>query len=161
MTSRHRSRTAVCATRRTGFCKPGCLCSSLSKASSRTPDFLTRPSRMDGFTVLRTFDIEETKWALQQLVRRMENECGTATGTCTSKRKKFSEAETIWIRMVSCIPTFSESISRAILNHFGTMQSLQRALREPKSFPDISITASTKLGRARVQTLVEVLCPPE
>ena len=61
-----------------------------------------------------------------------------------------------------CIPSFSESIARAILQHFnGSMRELRDALRAPVPFPDVPISATGRLGRERIAKLQEIFNPPE
>ena len=114
----------------------------------------------DDLLIFRTWAIEETKQLVQQLVKKFPSASTAprALGLAglTSKRKKDSEAETIWIRQIMCVPTISESIARAILKHFGTIHDLQQALKDPKAFPDVLIGPNAKLGRARINKLAEV-----
>ena len=73
-----------------------------------------------------------------------------------SKRKKDNDVRNIWIRQIACIPTFSETIARALLTHFRSMCDLRDALRSDR-FPEVQINASgTVLGRARLKKLREV-----
>ena len=45
--------------------------------------------------------------------------------------------------------------------HFGTLQELQHALKDPTNFPDVQIAPKgTLLGKARIDKLVELLSPP-
>ncbi len=109
--------------------------------------------------IFRTWDIEETKQLVQQLLKKFPS---TSTAPrarlagLTSKRKKDSEQETIWIRQLMCVPMISESIARAILKHFDIIHDLQQALKDPKAFADVLIGPNTKLGRACITKLPEV-----
>ncbi len=109
--------------------------------------------------IFRTWDIEETKQLVQQLLKKFPS-ASTAPRArlagLTSKRKKDNEQETIWIRQLMCVPMVSESIARAILKHFGTIHDLQQPLKDPKAFPDVLIGPNAKLGRARITKLAEV-----
>jgi len=81
---------------------------------------------------------------------------------CTNKRRKFSEPTTIWIRQIMCIPSFSVTIARAILQHFdGSMRELHDALRIPVPFPDVAISATGRLGKERIAKLQAIFNPPE
>ena len=112
----------------------------------------------DEIYLFRTWDLEETKHLLQQLVKKMpallqgkaKNEA-----TLVSKRKKDSAVEHIWVKMLACIPTFSESVCRAIMKHFGTLAELQEHLRDVKNFPRIALNPKECLGPARINKLAE------
>ena len=116
----------------------------------------------DGIAVFRTLNLKETKELIQELVKRTAQESlpRLEDTLVTSKRQKYADPESIWIRMLSCIPTFSERISRAIITHFGTLRELQRALADPRLFPRVVIGKRTTLAKARVSRLVDVLAPP-
>jgi len=116
-----------------------------------------------GVHVFRTWSLPETKDLLQHLLTKMQSSPSTPMQTLvTNKRRKFSEPNTIWIRQIACIPTFSESIARAILQHFnGSMRELCEALGAPAQFPDVPISATGRLGKARIAKLKEIFNPPE
>ncbi len=111
----------------------------------------------DDLILFRTWNIVETKHLILQLVKKCS--C-TATVPrtlgLTSKRKKDSLQDTIWIRQLMCVPPISENIARAILKHFDTMQDLQQALKAIEAFPEVQISPNTKLGRARIAKLAEI-----
>ena len=45
-----------------------------------------------------------------------------------SKRKRDAELETCWVRQLMCIPSISERVARKLLEEFGTLPAVQRAL---------------------------------
>ena len=115
-----------------------------------------------GTLLFRTWDVEETVHLIGQLAKKVEVPCCKPISTLgTSKRKKDTLAENIWVRQLACIPTFSEGVARALLAHFGTLMDLQRALRAPRNFPTVQIAPTLVLGKARLAKLVEVLSPPD
>ena len=115
-----------------------------------------------GSMLFRTWDVVETVQLIGQLVKKVEVPRGAPVNTLgTSKRKKDTTADNIWVRQLACIPTFSEGVARALMAHFGTMMDLQRALRAPRDFPAVQISSRLVLGKARLAKLVEVLSPPD
>ena len=111
-------------------------------------------AELEGAHVFRTWDIKETTELLGCLQRKMIAPRHAPTDTlATNKRKKDGELETIWTRQIACIPRFSEAVSRAILQHFGSLRDLQDALRAP-AFPDVPIRGEgALLGKARIEKL--------
>ena len=63
----------------------------------------------------------------------------------------------VFIRMLMCVPSVSESVSRAIAEHFGSMPCLLEALRDTSPFPEIRLSARTKIGKARIRKLAAAL----
>ena len=110
-----------------------------------------------GAHVFRTWDIIETKQLIVHMRNKVSSACHVPTETlATNKRKKDSNIENIWIRQITCIPSFSEGIARAILTHFGSMSALREALMA-EAFPEIPIHPSGRLlGQARIDKLREV-----
>jgi len=121
-----------------------------------------RAELMEGVYVFRTWCLAETKELLDHLVTKMVCQTRKPTQTLvTNKRRKFSDPSAIWIRQIACIPTFSEAIARAILQHFnGSMRELREALRTPH-FPDVPISATARLGKARIAQLQVIFNPSE
>ncbi len=143
----------------------------------------------DGITIFRTWNMLETKALIQDLVKKLEVEKLPAGDIlATNKRKWFvflfwevlrtphrstqtlthkhkaqpSRKKDSDVRMLTCIPRFSEQIARSILTQFGgSLRDLQAALFNPATFPKILIAPNTYLGKARVSKLVEVLSPPQ
>ena len=70
-----------------------------------------------------------------------------------SKRKRDAEREVCWIRQLMCIPSISERIARKLLEEYGTLPAIQRALVDIKSFKKIRLDDRTCLGNARLQKL--------
>ena len=109
---------------------------------------------LSGFVVFRTWSISETKALLEQLVQKNLGSCGPAP-TIVSKRKR--NEDTVFIRMLTCVPSISESVARAIADHFGSVGALQQALQDASTFPEIRLSARAKLGKARVSKLAAAL----
>ena len=111
----------------------------------------------EGTHVFRTWNMNETARLLKHLESKMQAASyAPVDALATSKRRKDNIVENIWIRQIACIPTFSETIARALLIHFGSMCDLRDALRSDR-FPEVQINASgTVLGRARLKKLREV-----
>ena len=120
-------------------------------ASACRPELLGALVNLElmGVHVFRTWSLPETKDILQHLWTKMQSSSSTPMQTLvTNKRRKFSEPNAIWIRQITCIPSFSESIARAILQHFnGSMRELRDALMAPVPFPDVPISATGRLGK--------------
>ena len=89
----------------------------------------------DGALLFRTWGISETVPLIEQLAKTVDIPSTTPINTLgVSKRRKYNTAENIWIRQLTCIPTVSERVARALLTHFGPMAELQSALRVPSCF---------------------------
>jgi ERCC4-type nuclease len=114
-------------------------------------------SLLEGVAVLRTVNIEETKYLIVSLAKKCQTMSKHPSRGLASKRKKDGDVETIWIRQLTCVPTISESIAVALLKHFGTLSGLREALRGPASFPVVPLSRSASLGKARIAKLAEVL----
>ena len=74
----------------------------------------------------------------------------------TSKRKRQSSPRTAYKRMLMCIPSVSETIAGRLVDEFGTLSSLQRALANEKPFRQIALPRG-KLGKVRVRLLKQYL----
>ena len=105
---------------------------------------------LSGFIVFRTWSLTETKVLLEQIVQKSLGICGPAP-TMISKRKR--DEDTMFIRMLMCVPSVSENVARAIADHFGSLRSLVEALGDTSSFPEIRLSARTQLAKARVERL--------
>ena len=55
--------------------------------------------------------------------------------------------------MLMCIPSFNESVARAIADRFGSVGELRNALQDLKAFPEIRISPTSLLGKARIKRL--------
>ena len=120
----------------------------------------TKVSLLPNLKVLRSTDIYETKFMLMQLVQRCEaryTDQRFSNQLCTSKRKKDDDVRNIWIRQIACIPTFSEHIATALVDHFESISALRDALREPPTFPVVLLRNGSKLGKKRIARLSSVL----
>ena len=114
-------------------------------------------SLLEGVTVFRTLNIEETKFLIFTLAKKCQSSSKTPSRGLVSKRKKETSLENIWVRQLACIPTISENIASAILSHFGTVANIREALQRPRDFPQVPLSRGMCLGRARVDKLREVL----
>ena len=114
-------------------------------------------AELEGAHVFRTGCVQETAKLLGILQSKMQIGCRMPTHTlATKKRAKDSDLSTIWVKQIACIPSFSETIARAILTQCGTLRDLQEALRAP-AFPPTPISpAGTLLGKARLEKLRQV-----
>ena len=74
-----------------------------------------------------------------------------------SKRQKTSEADSVFVRQLMCVPTVSERIATALSKHFANLESLQDALREAHTFPKVLIGEKRFLGKARITKLARHL----
>jgi ERCC4-type nuclease len=113
-----------------------------------------------GFTVYRTWDHYETAYLLKALIDKMANWAGgppTSSGLVLSKRKRDGDERSCQIRMLCCIPSVSEAVAIALLEHFGDISSLQQVLSGNAKFPKVSL-GKTSIGKARVETLRKYLC---
>ena len=107
----------------------------------------------------RTSDISETKSVIEHLVKKFQSMVAPpkVLAGITCKRKKDSQAETIWLRQLMCVPMINESIATTIMKHFVTMGELQQALRgDLKDFPEVRISPTSRLGASRIKKLAEV-----
>ena len=115
-------------------------------------------SLLEGVEVFRTLNIQETKFLLVTLAKKCQTTSNTPARGLVSKRKKADSLENIWIRQLASVPTISESIAVAILQHFGTMSQLREALQDPRqNFPSVPLSRGTCLGKARIEKLRVVL----
>ena len=104
----------------------------------------------DDCPVFRTMSINETATTLRHLAKHA---CSTAPAPTLGISKRKRDEDHVFIRMLMCIPSFSESVARAIADHFGTVGELRTALQDLKSFPEIRINPSALLGKARIKRL--------
>ena len=107
-----------------------------------------------GSHVIRTACVEETAMVIKQLVRKCATTChsGTPSGIKpTSKRER--DADTVFVRQLMCIPSVSERVARKLVEQFGTIGSLQLALRNLETFPRVRLDARTCIGKTRLQSL--------
>jgi ERCC4-type nuclease len=106
--------------------------------------------------VFRTADLEETAAVVRHLVQKGGGAPAMPPGILTpplSKRKRDADRDVCWIRQLMCIPSISERIARKLLDEYGTLPAIQRALVDIKSFKKIRLDDRTCLGKARLQKL--------
>ena len=77
----------------------------------------------------------------------------------TSKRKRDSDARTVLVRQLMCMPSISENTAKALADHFGNLPALLKALSDPRKFPRIRLSDRASLGKRRVAILTEYLIP--
>lgn len=112
--------------------------------------------------LFRTWDVEETTTLVLHLEKKLHTyppSSAVAAGLRPpqSKRQRESEASCVFTRQLMCVPTVSERIAVALVEHFGDLESLQDTLRDTRNFPRIQIGDQTFLGKARVATLAKHL----
>ena len=116
---------------------------------------------------IRTMDVDETACLVLHLVTKMQK-CAPPFGSATgglrppqSKRQRASEAENVFARQLMCVPSVSEKIAVAIVDHFGHVEELQKALRDTRTFPRVPISDKSFLGKARISKLAKVFVKSE
>ena len=117
-------------------------------------------SMLGRLTAYRTWDHRETACLISALIDEMANWGGgppTSTGLILSKLKREGDEQCCQIRMLCCIPSVSEAVAVALLEHFGGLRQLQQALSENAAFPRVSL-GRTSIGKARVKTLRKYVC---
>ena len=107
-------------------------------------------------TCFRTACVEETGMVLQQLVRKIGAPPGIPSGI-QAKSKRQRDEETVWIRILMCIPSISERIARLLLEHLGNLRKLQEALNDIDSFPKIRLDERSCIGKTRIRMLARYL----
>ena len=118
--------------------------------------------------ILRTWDAFETFEVLVSLIEKLRHRTPGAPQVRlsdglqvpkiqgkTSKRAR--DAESVEVRQLMCIPSFSEKVARTVLHRFGDLSKLRLALADPASFPDVQLDDKTKLGAARLRHLTRHL----
>ena len=116
--------------------------------------------RSKSFAVYRTWDVFETASLLKMLQSKMKNWSSGmpfGSGLMTSKRKRDADDRTCHIRMLACLPSISEGVATALVDHFGSLPALQRALESDAPFPKIFV-GKTSIGKARIEKLRKYLC---
>ena len=105
--------------------------------------------------VFRTWDIWETALLLRHLVSKMEHffTCAPNGLRLAPKRKRDSDSETCWLRMLMCVPSVSEHVAKALLKQFGTLANVQSALVNISNFPRVQLNGRTCIGTKRLKTL--------
>ena len=111
--------------------------------------------------VIRTLTIDETACAVKHLIKKGRHTPGIPIAVLTapvSKRKRNADREECWIRQLMCVPSISERIARKLLDEYGTLQAIQTALVDIKTFKKVQLDDKTSLGKARLKTLSFYLC---
>ena len=114
--------------------------------------------------VLRSVDVNETAAIVNALCKKAGSTPGIPTGLSppiipTSKRKRDSDARTVLVRQLMCIPSISENTAKALADHFGSLPALLEALSDPRTFPRVRLSERANLGKRRVAVLTEYLIP--
>ena len=121
--------------------------------------------RNDRAQIYRTWDTQESFDLIGVLVGKLQRPAPAADAipsgitppdAMTSKRKRQSSPRTAYRRMLMCIPSVSETIAGRLVDEFGTLSSLQRALANEKPFRQIALPRG-KLGKVRVKLLKQYL----
>ncbi len=116
--------------------------------------------------VIRTLDLQETAAVVRHLVEK-GGSCPCLPSSLTppsgfvSKRKRDADRETCWARQLMCIPSISERIARKLLEEFGTLTGIQRALADGIIKKKVRIDDRTCLGKARIKKLTHYLVDAE
>ena len=120
--------------------------------------------------VMRTADPTETALVLIQLVEKMSRPEGGGLHLpagvqnlrpprLTGKRQRDAEPRSCFVRQLMCVPSISERIANALVEQFGTLPQLQRALADMGSFPRVPLPGGrTCLGKSRLRKLAAYLC---
>ena len=114
----------------------------------------------------RTFDVEETACLVCHLMNKFQK-CPPPASVSTgglrppqSKRQRAAETHSVFVRQLMCVPTVSENIAVAIVDHFGHLEELQHALRDTRTFPAVQIGAKRFIGKARIAKLAKFFVKP-
>ena len=112
--------------------------------------------------VLRCIDLDETAAIVIALCKKGgSSPPGVPNGLTPpivplGKRKRDAEAATVWKRQLMCIPSVSEKIATALLEHFRTLPTLVAALNDdPKAFPRVRLDERSCIGKKRIELLVK------
>ena len=110
--------------------------------------------------LIRCVDVEETAAVVAQLMRKGGCAPGVPTGAAPpaplTKRKKDADPKLVFARMLMIIPSVSENVAKKLVEHFGTLPALQKALVE-KRFPKVKLDERQTLGKGRVKKLAQYL----
>ena len=105
----------------------------------------------DGCPVVRTLSLSETALTIKHLAKHACSLTAPSPTLGVAKRKR--DEENIFVRMLMCIPSFSESVARAVAEHFHSVGVLREALQDLTSFPRVRISSTAILGKARIKRL--------
>ena len=104
----------------------------------------------DQCPVVRTLSIAETAVTIKHMAKHA---CSLIPSPALGVAKRKRDEENVFIRMRMCIPSFSESVARAVASQFDSVGALREALQDLKSFPRIRISSTATLGKARLKRL--------
>ena len=106
--------------------------------------------------VIRTMDLLETATVVKHLVEKGEFEPGLPPSSLAppyiSRRDRCSDRKTCWIRQLMCVPTVSEKIAKKLLDEYGSLPAIQRALQNTKTFKRVRLDDRSCLGKARIES---------
>ena len=119
-----------------------------------------------GSCVIRTVDLHETAAVIRHLVAKGEYEPGMPPSALTppsavSTRERDCDRRVCWTRMLMCVPTVSERIAKKLLEEYGSLPAIQKALQTPKTFKRIRLDDRSCLGKERIKKLVLYLTDTE
>ena len=113
--------------------------------------------------VLRSSCVEETCDLLCSLVFKVDQISPRAPPGCEiqpppalqSKRRRDLSPRSVAIRQLWCIPGISRNCAAKLMDHFGSLPGLQRALEEhgPSTFPNIKLDENKCIGKDSVKKL--------
>ena len=114
--------------------------------------------------MFRTWDISETAKLLPKLAEKIHAPHAIPSGVVAppllSKRKREADKAMCSLRMLMCIPSVSENVARKLLEHFGSLTALQRAIACDE-LPKVCLEGGRRLGKARVARLKAILTDTE
>ena len=117
--------------------------------------------RSERAQIYRTWDLQESCSLICVLVRKLQLPSPIAhvipsgivpPKMMTSKRQRDAAPDTVFKRMLMCIPSISENISDRLVKEFVSLSNLQHALGNETPFRQILLQHG-KLGKIRVQRL--------
>lgn len=112
--------------------------------------------------LLRTVSVKETAAFIIHLVDKCRSLPGVPSGIVPpspiTKRKRDADKTMVFLRQLCCIPTISECIAERLVEKFGTLTNLQKALLDLDTFPEVRLSGTMCLGRTRLERLRHHLC---
>ena len=107
--------------------------------------------------VIRSFSIKETVTIIKHLSQKCEGALPTGVPTVITKRKRDADPDLVFKRQLMCIPTMSENVAKKLLDTFGCLNELQKALSNKEDFPKIMLDQKNSIGKKRIETLCKYL----
>ena len=113
---------------------------------------------MRASSAFRTVSTDETARLVLILARKLQSyPAPVVSGGLQAPRSKQQKAsDCVFMRMLMCVPSISESIAGKLVEHFGDLETLQGALRAG-AFPRIQLNEKRAIGKARVAALSRCL----